>query len=179
MTVSGLFYKKKETAFWNLAITWFGLFYIVWTLSHILLIRDLRPEGKLYTFFLFFVIWALDVGAYWGGKKLGHHRLMNTVSPKKTWEGVITGSLSALFTAWICHLIFLKTLPVIQVFVLAGVILIVAQLSDLSESLLKRNVEVKDSSHLLPGHGGMLDRFDSFLLSAPAYYYALVIWVHR
>lgn len=175
LAILSLFNKKKETAFLDFILTWFGLFYVIWTLSHIFLIRDIRHEGREYTFFLFIVIWALDIGAYLGGKQFGKNKCAEFISPKKTWEGVLTGSLSALMAALICRFTFFKSLPMQNVFILSAVIITLAQFSDLSESLFKRNVNVKDSGNLLPGHGGILDRFDSFLLTAPAYYYMLLV----
>lgn len=177
LVLGALFRRDKESVFLSLAVTWFGIFYVVWTLTHLLLIREIRPEGQSYTFFLFFVVWALDVGAYFGGRVFGKNKLSEVISPKKTWEGVIAGSLAAFLTALICRWSFLKTMTVSQVFILASIIIVFAQFSDLSESLFKRNVNVKDSGNLLPGHGGMLDRFDSFLLTAPLYYYAIVFFI--
>ena len=177
LIAGALFRRDKESAFMNIAMTWFGIFYVVWTLAHILLIRELRPEGQSYAFFLFLVIWALDIGAYFGGRTFGKNKLSEAISPKKTWEGVAAGSLTAFLTALVCRWGFLKSITIFQALMLAMIIIIFAQLSDLSESLFKRNVNVKDSGNLLPGHGGMLDRFDSFILTAPLYYYAIVILI--
>lgn len=175
--IAHVFSKDKENAFINLAVTWLGLFYVVFSLSHLFLIRDLRPEGMSYTFFLFLVTWALDIGAYFGGMKFGKHKLCESVSPKKTWEGSAAGALAGLAVAALFHLIFMRDLGAGQAFLLALIIVTLSQVSDLSESLFKRNVQVKDSGDLLPGHGGILDRFDSFLLTAPVYYYTLVLIV--
>ncbi|MBI4217818.1 MAG: phosphatidate cytidylyltransferase, partial [Elusimicrobia bacterium] len=169
--------SDKENAFFAVAASFFGIFYIAWSLPHILLIRDLRPDGKEYTFFLFCVIWSLDIGAYLGGKILGKNRVSTYVSPKKTWEGTLIGSLAALLVALIYRSFFLKSLPLQETLILATLILITAQISDFSESLFKRNVQVKDSGSLLPGHGGLLDRFDSFLLTTPLYYYYLIWFI--
>ncbi len=167
--------KDREHAFINIAITWLGLFYVVWTLAHLLLIRDLRPLGMEYTVFLFLVTWVLDVAAYLGGMKFGKHRLSHNISPKKTWEGALIGSAAAMVTAFLCALIFLRDLGFGQIFIMGAMVTVLSQVSDFSESLFKRNVQVKDSGTLLPGHGGILDRFDSFLLTAPLYYYTLVL----
>ena len=170
--------QNKQQAFLNFALTFLGLFYVVWTLSHLVLVRDLRPDGMQYTFFLFGIIWVLDIGAYFGGKKFGKHPL-SSISPKKTWEGTIVGSALALVAAFILRSLILREYPVHQILILAIVVIGLAQLSDLSESLFKRNVGVKDSGQLLPGHGGILDRFDSFLLTVPVYYYMLVCYIHK
>ena len=177
LVVSAMASGRRENAFINVSITFLGLFYVVWNLAHLVLIRDLRPDGRLYTFFLFFVIWAMDIGAYGGGTKFGKNSLSDTLSPKKTWEGVFFGVLSSLAVAFICRFSFLKSLKISWALGLALLIAVLAQLSDLSESLFKRNVRVKDSGTLLPGHGGFLDRFDSFLLVSPVYYYILVLLV--
>ena len=176
LALEALFAREKETAFLRISVTLTGVFYVIWTLSHLALIRDLRPDGKLYTFFFFFVIWAMDVGAYGGGMKFGRTKLTE-ISPKKTWEGVLAGLLCALLTGLVCRATFLKSLSVPQAAGLAVLVAGLAQLSDLSESLFKRNVQVKDSGGLLPGHGGILDRFDSFLLTSPVYYYILVLFI--
>lgn len=173
----GLFSREKENVFLSVAITWLGICYTVWTLSHLLLVRDLRPNGMLYTFLLFIVIWVLDIAAYAGGLKFGRRKLSPSISPKKTWEGMLIGTLSALLAALVFQQTFLSSLTVAQVLFLSGIVIVLAQLSDLSESLFKRNVQVKDSGNLLPGHGGILDRFDSFLLTTPVYYYLLILWV--
>ncbi len=171
------FSRKKENAFTGLSIMWFGNFYVVWPLSHLYLIRDLKPNGLYFTFFLFFVIWALDIGAYLGGIRFGKRRMSEYISPKKTWEGATVGSLFALGVAWVCNTAFSNFLDLKHMLLLATLIILVAQISDLSESLFKRNVGVKDSGALLPGHGGILDRFDSFLLTTPIYYYVISFFI--
>jgi phosphatidate cytidylyltransferase len=99
------------------------------------------------------------------------------VSPKKTIEGAIGGVLTGVLTAMGCQALFLRDgMGLAEAAVLGLVIAVVSQFSDLAESLLKRDVGVKDSANLLPGHGGMLDRFDSFLFTAPLFYYYLTIF---
>lgn len=177
LIILSLFSRKKENVFLRVAVTWLGICYTVWSLSHLLLVRDIRPDGLLYTFLLFIVIWALDIGAYGGGLKFGRRKLSESISPKKTWEGVVAGTLAALIAGLICQQTFLKSLTVLEILLLSAFVAVFAQFSDLSESLFKRNVQVKDSSSLLPGHGGILDRFDSFLLTSPIYYYLLTFWI--
>ncbi len=174
LVLLALFSAEKDEAFQRIGNTFLGIFYVVWTLSHLFLIRDLRPDGKGLTFFLFLVIWALDIGAYAGGKKFGRNKLAESVSPKKTWEGVVFGTFAALITALIAKAAFLPLMSNARAAGFGLLIAALAQFSDLSESLFKRNTGVKDSGNLLPGHGGLLDRFDSFILSAPAFYYLLV-----
>lgn len=171
---AGLLSARKEEAFQGIASTFLGIFYVSWGLSHIYLIRDIRPEGRGLSFFLFIVVWALDVGAYAGGSRFGKNKLAPSVSPKKSWEGVAAGTACALAASVLVRAAFLPALSMSGALSLGFFVAVAAQISDLSESLFKRNVGVKDSGTLLPGHGGLLDRFDSFLLTAPAYYYALV-----
>jgi len=169
-----LFRRKKDDAFQSVAHTFLGIFFVVWGLSHLYLIRDIRPDGRGLTFLLFLTIWAIDIGAYAGGVKFGRTKLCEKVSPKKTWEGTAAGSLAGLLTAFSVRQALLPEISLAQTAGLAVLIICFAQLSDLAESLFKRNIGVKDSGTLLPGHGGLLDRFDSFLLTAPAYFYTLV-----
>ncbi len=169
--------SSPEKAIERISITFFGAFFIPWTLGHLVLIRNLRPFGMEYVFFLFIVIWMLDTGAYAVGRKFGRNTLAAMVSPKKTLEGLAGGALTGIFTAMICKLIFLKTsLTLSEAAILGLIITGTSQFSDLAESMIKRDVGVKDSADLLPGHGGMLDRFDSFLFTSPLIYYYLTIF---
>ncbi len=176
LIIGSLLKKNKDDAFLSMAVTAFGITYTVWTLSHLMFIRDLRPYGLRWTLFLFFVTWTLDIAAYGGGRKLGKRKLAEFISPNKTWEGAIIGSLCALVAAVISQKTFLQFMTVREALGMGLIIVLTAQLSDFSESLFKRNVRVKDSSALLPGHGGILDRFDSFFLAAPIFYYAVIFY---
>jgi phosphatidate cytidylyltransferase len=172
-----MFRPKIERTIESIAITFLGAFLVPWALGHLLLIRSLRPGGMEYVYFLFIVIWMLDTGAYVVGRKFGRMHLAEQVSPKKTVEGAIGGAVTAVVTAMLCAHLFMKEfLPLTDAAALGLLIAVVAQFSDLAESLLKRDVGVKDSANLLPGHGGMLDRFDSFLFTAPLLYYYLTIF---
>ena len=113
-----------------------------------------------------FILWLNDTGAYFVGSLIGKHKLFERISPGKTWEGSAGGALFALLTAWGLSFIF-KQLDVLQWMVLAIVTVITGTLGDLVESMLKRSLGIKDSGNILPGHGGLLDRFDAVLLSAP------------
>ena len=121
----------------------------------------------IWTFALFVLIWVNDTGAYLVGTLLGRHRLFERVSPKKSWEG----SLGGLIFTWAGSLIFWYLTGQQQSpwhwLVLASLIVVFGTYGDLLESLLKRSVGVKDSGRILPGHGGVLDRFDSILVAAP------------
>jgi len=171
-----MFRSGAQRAIERMSVTFFGAFLIPWALGHLMLIRGLRPFGMQYIFFLFIVIWMLDTGAYAIGRRFGRHSLAVVVSPKKTVEGAIGGVITGILTAMLCRTIFLRDgFGLAESAALGLGISIVSQFSDLAESLLKRDAGVKDSANLLPGHGGMLDRFDSFLFTAPLLYYYLAI----
>jgi phosphatidate cytidylyltransferase len=130
----------------------------------------LRPNGKIWIFFLLSVIFASDTGAFYFGKFLGRHKLYAAISPNKTWEGAAGGLLSSIIVA----LLFIRVLKFHHVS-LAIVLLVLAlsiagQIGDLAESMLKRNHGIKDSGKILPGHGGILDRIDGLLFSVPILY---------
>ncbi|MEP0775007.1 MAG: phosphatidate cytidylyltransferase [Acidobacteriota bacterium] len=112
-------------------------------------------------------IWAGDSGAYYLGSRFGRHRLAPVVSPKKSWEGVAGGTAATFFAVWVCRTLFFAELPLAAAVSLAILLSILAPLGDLVESLLKRDAGVKDSSALIPGHGGFLDRTDSLFFAAP------------
>ncbi len=170
------FRRKPERAIERVAITFFGAFLIPWSLGHLLLIRDLRPAGMGYVYLLFITTWFLDTGAYAVGRKWGRIPLLPAVSPKKTVEGFVGGLVTGCLTAILCKYVFLKDSLTVSEAAFIGILLaLVGQFSDLAESLLKRDAGIKDSANLLPGHGGMLDRFDSYLFAAPVLYYFLTI----
>ncbi len=169
--------KNRERAIETMAVTFFGAFFIPWSLGHLLLLRSLKPSGMYLVFFIFIVIWILDTGAYAVGVKFGNNKLASTVSPKKTLEGALGGVISGTITAGILSYLFLRNdFTIVESLIIGFVISFVSQFSDLAESLLKRDVGIKDSANLLPGHGGMLDRFDSFIFTAPLFYYYLTIF---
>ena len=161
-----------DTTLSEWAVTFFGLFYVAWSLSHLLLLRDLRPHGVVLTFFLFVLIWVADSVAYAVGSRWGKRHIAEAISPKKTWEGTIGGLVGAMGVGVLFQMTALKqTLRLPEALFISAVIGLVAFASDLGESMLKRGAGVKDSSTVLPGHGGILDRFDAFILSAPLFYY--------
>jgi len=135
-----------------------------------LLMIHLRPNGKLWIFFLLSVIFANDTGAFYFGKFLGRHKLYSAISPNKTWEGAIGGLLSSIIVA----LLFLRILRFhelnLTIMILVLALSITGQIGDLVESMLKRNHGIKDSGKILPGHGGILDRIDALLFSIPILY---------
>ncbi|KJS87485.1 MAG: hypothetical protein JM58_03865 [Peptococcaceae bacterium BICA1-8] len=149
----------------------FILIYVGWSLTHIVLLRN-TFNGALVLVYLFLVIWSTDTGAYFAGRFFGKTKLAPLVSPKKTIEGAIGGLLLGLLAAFIFNLFFqIFTAPIL--FVSAFLISILGQVGDLVESCFKRLVGIKDSGKIIPGHGGILDRFDSTILTAPALFYLL------
>lgn len=166
---------RREHSLDRAALTVFGVLFIGWTLGHLVLIRDLVPNGESFTYLLFLAVWTADTAAYFSGKALGKRRLAEVISPKKTWEGAAGGLLGALAVFWLARKFFLPELYSAKAALGLGLLVgILGQSSDIAQSLVKRASGAKDSSHLLPGHGGVFDRMDSFLLLAPVYYYVLL-----
>jgi len=142
-------------------------------LSYFYLLRTL-PHGWIWLVFTLACTWATDTTAYFVGRALGKRRIAPILSPKKTLEGALGGLAGSISAAWLFSLIYPFLSPV-KILVLGFLLGIAAEVGDLLESAFKRQVGVKDSSSLIPGHGGVLDRFDSALFTAPlAYYYVLL-----
>src|SRR5215813_4310724 len=152
----------------------FGVLFISWTLSHLILLR-LLPAGPWYVLLLCAVVWIGDTTAMYVGKSLEHHKMAPAISPDKTWEGAIGCVIGGVCTAVVSAGFWLPHLGFWQCIMLGLCISLTAQLSDLGESMLKRYAGVKDSGGLIPGHGGMLDRIDSLLFAAPTLVYALYV----
>ncbi len=121
-----------------------------------------------------FLLWASDTGAYFTGKTIGRHLLMERVSPKKTWEGLLGGLVLSLITS-LGLAVFFKQLSLPEWAGMAIIIVFTGTLGDLVESMLKRELDKKDSGNILPGHGGALDRFDGLLIAAPLVFLYLLL----
>ena len=156
----------------------FGILYIIICCLSLVLIRE-SLQGIKITIWLFAVVWTVDTMAYIFGKRYGKLQLAPKISPKKTYEGAIVGSACGIFISIILYKIMYTnsadTLTLQSFVIFTIIIVILAQLSDLSESYIKRQCGVKDSGNLLPGHGGFLDRFDSLLLVAPLVFLVLFL----
>jgi len=152
----------------------FGTLYIGFTLGHLLLTRAL-PDGIFLIFFVVLVTWAGDTGAYYAGMSMGRTPLAPRISPNKTVEGLLGGCLLAVVMALIARAWFIPSFTILDAVVLGLVLTLVGLIGDLSESMFKRSAGVKDSGGLIPGHGGVLDRLDSLLLTAPTYYYYVTL----
>ncbi|MBA2358644.1 MAG: phosphatidate cytidylyltransferase [Actinobacteria bacterium] len=152
-----------------LGVGWIGL-----GLAHLVLIRDLPQEGRLALYAVLIADFAANTAAYFAGRIFGRHRMAPRISPGKTWEGFVAGSAAAIFATWI--VLYKTDFPVTgwRSLVLGGVIAMAAALGDLFESLLKRDLNVKDTGRLLAAHGGMLDRIDSLLFVGAAAFFTIL-----
>ena len=153
--------------------TLLGVIYIVLLGGYLIAVRTgfkHALSAHLLSFF-FLVIMGSDTGAYYMGKAFGKHKLAPTVSPGKTWEGVVGGLIAALLMAGVSHFWFFRELPLRWALPLAVLMMVLGVLGDLTESALKRGAGAKDAAKILPGHGGLLDRLDSLLFNAPVIYY--------
>ncbi len=133
------------------------------------------PLGGDWLLFLFGLLWLGDTAAMFVGKAFGKHKLAPTVSPNKTVEGFVGGIAGAVIVAVILGFWRLDMIPMWQLITIAILCSIFGQLGDLVESMWKRSLGIKDSSAIIPGHGGVLDRFDSLLFAAPVMYYAMIL----
>lgn len=168
--------QSVEDAVPRLSAELASIIYPVGLLSFLVDIRwqaaALLPEGEdfLLVLLLFVLIWATDTGAYYTGRSLGKRKFAPETSPNKTWEGTIGGLALAIVVAIGFKFLWLPAMSWADVGVLSAIGGFWGQLGDLLESSLKRSAGVKDSGSFLPGHGGMLDRFDSLIMSAPLYW---------
>jgi len=156
----------------DLGWTLLGLLYVVAGFSHFLLLRTLE-HGFWLIVYVFIVVWSTDAGAYFSGIHLGRHKLAPTISPNKKWEGSLGGLLSSIIAVYI-FTVFVPLPESKTLLFLAPAVSIAGQIGDLFESALKRFANIKDSGHLIPGHGGVLDRFDSALWAFPFTYHVMV-----
>ena len=171
----------------NVATTALGFLYCGWLPCHLLLIRQIGldrinafqigiNEGLWLVIFVFLIVVATDIGGYYFGSKFGRHKLSPVISPKKTIEGALGATLCAIIVALFG--VFYTNLTLYQAIFAGLLITVSAQLGDLSESLVKRDAGVKDSSNILPGHGGIMDRTDGYLFALPVAYYYFVNFTH-
>ena len=165
--------EARQTATASISATVMGAVWIGFGLGFLILIRDLPHHGRLATYAVVLSVWAGDTFAYAGGRLLGRHKLAPTTSPGKTWEGFVFGTLATIFVSFVI-LYKQHFLTIGQSIALGGLLAVVASLGDLFESLLKRDMKVKDTGNLLGGHGGMLDRIDALLFAGPAAYFCIL-----
>ena len=167
-------FRNRGSAVLNIGATLLGVFYLGLFGSSIIGIREFYPNiGDLYQrggflmISIFAAIWLCDSAAFWAGSKLGKHKLFPRVSPNKSWEGSIFGFLFSIIVLILAKILILDFMSFTEAAIIGIIIGIFGQLGDLIESLIKRDNGVKDSSGLIPGHGGMFDRFDSLFYTSP------------
>ena len=170
------FHENNSHALSGISLTLFGILYISWFLSFLIKIRFL-DGGILWVAYLLAVTKAGDIGAYSVGTLFGRHSLIPHISPKKSVEGMVGGlTASVLTSCWLRDYLPLD-FAVFHVLILGFLIGVVGQIGDLSESLMKRFCNAKDSGNVLPGMGGFLDAVDSILFTAPIFYFHLKIYL--
>jgi len=165
----------------NTGSTILGVLYVVVLGGHLVALRTgFQPNLSTHLLgFFFLVIMGADVAAYYVGRAFGKNKLAPSISPGKTWEGVIGGIAGGLAMALLAHYWFFREFPLKWALPLAAVMTVLGVLGDLTESALKRSAGAKDAAKILPGHGGLLDRLDSLLFNAPLiYYFAKIYFEH-
>ncbi len=164
--------KGPQKALYDLAPVLVGFLYIPIVLSLLLYIRQYGPEWIIYTGA---TVWCSDSFAYYIGKNFGKKKLYPSVSPKKTVEGSFGSLAGGIISSVLLSLLFIKDLNISEAVILGTLIGVIAIVGDLTESLFKRDSGVKDSSSLIPGHGGILDKLDGIIFATPVVYIFLVI----
>jgi len=184
LTCAELLRRDMKHALAHISVTLFGIFYVAWLGTHLVLLRELEPAGVgIPNFglralaFAVLITWVNDSLAYVVGVSIGRHKLWPRVSPKKSIEGAVGGLVGAAATGGVAAATFLPIMPIWIGAVLGLTAGVVGQVGDLVESLLKRDAGIKDSAALLPGHGGVLDRFDSLFFVSPLVYYLMLFLV--
>lgn len=179
MTFHLVHYERgRSQAATDFGITIGGIFYIGWLGAYLISLRDL-PEGKWWVLLVLPAVWIADGGAYFLGSRLGKHQLTQRLSPKKTWEGYIGGILFGVLGGTIlaaCWGVMSPTVTALRGALIGFVLATLTPLGDLGESMFKRQAGAKDSSNIIPGHGGILDRYDSWLWAGILGYY-LILWL--
>jgi phosphatidate cytidylyltransferase len=182
LTLTIELFRAKENAVFNTSTTMFGVTYIGISMASLIGLRFTKQpellgtwgaEGCSLVITLFVSVWMADIAAYFVGLTIGRHKLFPRVSPKKSWEGAIGGLVGSTAGFGVLAMYLMPSLDLTTALVCGAVVGIVGPLGDLSESLLKRDATVKDSGELLPGHGGVFDRFDSMLFAAPVVFLIL------
>ena len=161
-------YRKKDNPFKNISFTLLGLCFIAFPLSFLnfLCFQGENGYDPVLLIGYFILLWTNDTAAYFMGSKFGEHRLFKRISPNKSWEGFFSGMVFSLISAYIISQ-YIHELNSMQWLVMSVIVTLSGTYGDLVESSFKRSINFKDSGSLLPGHGGILDRFDSLLFSAP------------
>ena len=177
--------RKERAPLPNVGYTIFGAIYVGWLISHLVVLRsvggfvtvrgDIREAGAWLVMLTFICTWACDTGAYFIGRFWGKKKLAPQLSPNKTVEGAIGGLIGSVVACVIVG--YFISLPIQHSLALGTMFGVLSQLGDLSESAIKRELGIKDFGNVVPGHGGILDRFDSLLFTGPAAYYYIVLFL--
>jgi len=167
-----LFAETRQRASVSLAYTVLGVVWIGLGLAHVILLRAIPENGRLAIFTVLIAVFVADSAAYLVGRAIGRHKLAPTISPGKSWEGFAGGLVGGVLATWIT-LYKQGFADGWQSLVLGLTIVVAAAIGDLMQSLVKRDVGIKDSGRILAGHGGVWDRIDSLLLACPAAFYVL------
>lgn len=174
--------RNKSHNILNIIYTTFGIIYISIPFSILnLILSPVKNMPELYKpeimIGLFVIIWASDAGAYIFGRMLGKHKLISKISPNKTWEGAIGGTLFAILisSAFFSFFDYFSTIAIVAMTLIT---VVAGTFGDLTESMIKRFFDVKDSGKIMPGHGGLFDRFDSLLFAAPIYYIFISLFLN-
>jgi len=178
VTLAAELWRNLPNAVLNTAITIVGVVYVSLSLASLIFMRaipegtlgsvpGLLPQGAALVLMTFASVWAADSAAYFVGLAIGRHKMFPRVSPKKSWEGAAGGFLAAVAAFWGLASVLTPGMPWPHSAAAGVIVGLVGPIGDLAESLLKRDAEIKDSSQIIPGHGGFLDRFDSMLFVAP------------
>ena len=175
-----LFFSKGKKNIVDVAVTLYGICYIPITFFFLDLIQGLEPNGKIYLWYVIIAAWGSDTCAYFVGRKFGKHKFTE-ISPNKTIEGSIAGVVGALIIGLIYTIIvnnvFVLSINYFAILAILLVLTLIGQIGDLSASAIKRYCNIKDFSGLIPGHGGMLDRFDSVIFIIPFAYILLTLFI--
>ncbi len=180
--------RDRAASLQSWALTFTGAVYIGWLLSAFILLRELDtplrggllaplgiPPGAAWLFLVLAITWIQDSAAYFVGRSLGRHKMAPILSPKKTWEGFAGGLAASVLTAVIALPLLGLPIGYLAAALIGAAAGVAGPMGDLGESLMKRQIGVKDSGSLIPGHGGILDRMDSLLFTGPVVYYGVLL----
>lgn len=175
--ISALQLMESQYSIVDVSITLYGFFYVATLLGHIILTGGL--ENNKIIWLIFIIAWSTDTFAYFGGYFFGKKKLCPRISPKKTVEGAISGIIGSMLSCGIfAYIFFIQYMEYVIMIILLGMIgSVLSQIGDLTASQIKRYVGIKDFGSIIPGHGGVLDRFDSILFTAPVVYYFFTIFI--